>query len=117
MSVLELYGSQQSVVMGCCEHDNEHRGSENFLIYFREYYFLKEDPVPHNCIQGAEVMLLMPLLQETQAKKPHSSAANNMRHLLQFPMVMMEAPPSLSPVELSVSPVAAPSKQQSATRS
>jgi hypothetical protein len=34
MSVLDLHGSEQSVVTGCCEHGNEHRSSEDFLIIF-----------------------------------------------------------------------------------
>jgi len=39
MSVLELYGAQQSVVKGCCEHGNERRDSENFLIIFMSIIF------------------------------------------------------------------------------
>jgi hypothetical protein len=38
-------------------------------------------------------VLVTPLLQESLEQKPQSSAANNMKHLLQFPMVMMEVPP------------------------
>jgi len=39
MSVLELYGAQQSVVKGCCEYGNERRDSENFLIIFMSIIF------------------------------------------------------------------------------
>ena len=42
MSVLELYGSQQSVEMGFCEHGIEHRGSDNFLILFNSIIFSRK---------------------------------------------------------------------------
>jgi hypothetical protein len=51
------------------------------------------------------------LLQEMLEQKPQSSAANNMRHFLQFPMVMMEPPPP-SPDACRIKWVSCSSPQQ-----